>query len=731
MLNTDTPKKSPLRLQKSPTENDSSKCRNSPAPKPRGTIGIRKSENKSIVHAGSDSDNNNSNSDLDESDAYTPRKSIVQTRYAPWRSTVRNRSSTSTNSFKLQSSSKSRIRKLGVDFGEDSSSDIEELSTDILLKSPVPSLPASRKATTRLSSSKSQNFSRLQASGMTLRKPMVESVEDTNTDSDIEVLNMSTQKSPVQTSSTLRKPTVRTSSSTFRKSSELQPSSSNIEEELYSHRLQSHFPNTRSVNQRNKTPALPHTPLSNGENWWSQNMDTFPSVEKTEQKKEIDRLHTKFKDCVRQSRLKNVGNSPQTSSGSQTWTVRTDSSTSRKSSMLQPSSRIRKPTAQSVEETDAVAKSEGTNNDCKDAFTDSDIEVLDSSIPQKSLLQTYLASPKSTAVASSSTSQNRPTPHPNSSDLEELYTHGIQPHSSNTPLVNGSDNPTSQLSTPGSEDEISSGEKWWSQDMDAFHLARTERQKKELDQLQAKFNQFVGRAPFDNQEAKLWDNSLKVVEWCMPSGTTRIKVINIANDFFKHRRVWPSRTTDIDKLKKELCRTENIRHKSYERSRKTIIQSTSPPKEETEQNREWWRFSSAQQRIEMEELEAQNLRKLRMNFIQHVSRIPYSEHEPRLWEEGIQIVKKWAYSSSSTTEQMLIANDYFEFTSEWPTCMSDLKKLKEHLCNKDHHKAVEKKRREDRVARERIKEAVAREEQKQRQRKKRLHTVKSGRVEKK
>jgi hypothetical protein len=171
MLNTDTPrkrnvaKKSPLRLQKSPTENDSSKSRNSPTPKPRGTIGIRKSKNKLIVDAGSDSDNN-SNSDLEESDAYTPRKSIVQTRYAPWRSTVRNRSSTSTNSFELQPSSKSRIRKLGVDFGEDSSSDIEELSTDILQKSPVPSLSASRKTTTRLSSFKSQKFSRLQASGM-------------------------------------------------------------------------------------------------------------------------------------------------------------------------------------------------------------------------------------------------------------------------------------------------------------------------------------------------------------------------------------------------------------------------------------------------------------------------------------------------------------------------------------------------------------------------------------
>ena len=436
MLNTDTPRKrkvakiSPLRRQKSPARSDSSRSRYSPTPKPRGTIGFGKSKNKRIVHTGSDSDNN-SNSDLEDSDAYTPQKSIVRTRYAPWRSTARTRSSSSTNSFTLPPSSKSRMRKLGVDFGEDSSSDIEELSTDILQKSPVPTLSASRKTTTRLRSSKSQNFSRLQASGM-IRKSMAESVQDTNTDSDIEVLNMSTpQKSPVQTSSILRKPTVRTSSSSSRKSSKLHPSRSDIEEELHSQRLQPHFSNTPLVNQRDKSPTLPHTPLPNDEKWWR---DTFHSAEKTEQKKELDRLRTELIDTILQTRLKNVENSPQISSASQNWTIRTDSSTSRKSSTLQPGSRIQKPTVQPVEDTDADANSEGTINDCEDGDTDTDIEVLDLRIPQKSLLQTSLPSPTSTAVASSSTSQNRSTMDPSSSEIEELYTRRSRRHSTNTLL---------------------------------------------------------------------------------------------------------------------------------------------------------------------------------------------------------------------------------------------------------------------------------------------------------
>lgn len=734
MSNTDTPckrnvpKKSALQQRKSTAGKDSPASRNSPTPKLRGTIGIGKSKCEWKGDAGSDSDNSNSNSnsDLEESDAYTPRKPIVRTGRPSWRSTVRNCSSTSTNSLTLLPSSRSRNRKLGVDFVGDSSSDTEELSTDTPQKSPVPTPSAYPKTTTQLSSSKSRKCSRLQASGMK-RKPMMESVEDTNTDSDIEVINMRIpQKSPEQTLSTLRKSTVGTSTSTPRKSSTLRPGSSDIEV-LYSRRLQPYSPNTPLVNRQDKKPAPRRAPLSQGGKWSSEDMDTFYPEEDKKQK-ELDRLRTKINHLVSLTRFNNVETSPQTSSASQRRTVRTSSSMSGKSSRPQPSSIIRKPTAQSLEDTDA--DSQGTNNDSEDANTDSDIEELDIRIPQKSLLQTSSStSRKSTVPTSSSTSQKRSTLQPSSSDIEELYTRRSPPHSPNTPLINRRDNVPSPPSASASDDEISSSKKWWTQDMDAFHLARSEQKKKELDGLHEKFNHLVGRAPFNNQEPKLWDDSLKVVERWAPAGTTRIKVIDIANDFFKHERVWPCRRTDIDKLKKKLCRTDNISLKSYERSKKAIIQPTSP-EEETEGNREWWRFSSSQQRIEREQLEAEKLQKLRLNFIQHVGRMPYSEHEPRLWEEGIQIVKKWSYSSSCMAQQMLIANDYFEFTSEWPVYTSDLKKLKEHLSNEDHRKAVAKKRREDMVARERIKEAVTRDQQQQRHRKKHLHTVKSGRVEK-
>jgi hypothetical protein len=417
--------------------------------------------------------------------------------------------------------------------------------------------------------------------------------------------------------------------------------------------------------------------------------------------------------------------------GCASWrsTVRNRSSTFRNSSPLQHRGTSRKPAVESAVD------------------SDSDVEELDEDSFRKAIAHIGYASRKSAARNKSSTSRNSSKLQSSGiinnkltieseedidSDVEdELRAERSQPHSPSVTLHRRHEETPATPRVPLFDDETLPGQEWWRQDMDAFHLAQTKQQKKNLDRLHEKFNFCVGRAPFDQNEPKLWDDSLKVVERWAPAGTTRIKAIEIANDFFKHERVWPSRRTAIDKLKKKLCRMDVVGRKAYERSEMENIQQTSPLEEteETEGDREWWRFETTQQRITLEKEEARKLKKLRENFIQHVGRMPFSEHEPRLWEEGLQIVKKWSHLSITPAQQMLIAKDYFDFTAEWPIFTSDLKKLKEHLLDKDHRKTLENKRRDDMVARKTIKEAVAKNQQQQRSRKEHLHAVRSGRVE--
>jgi hypothetical protein len=641
----------------STARNRSSTSKNSSTSKPSGMIRKSKIESEEV-----------SDSDIEELDAYTPRKiSHTQTGCSSWRSTVRNHSSTFRNSSPLQH--RGTIRKPAVESVVDSvnDSDIEELDEYSFQKSIAHIGYASRKSAARNNSSTSRNSFPLQPSGL-IRKATVESAEGTDTESDIEGLYTRTP----------RKSTARHNSSTSRNSLPLQPSG---------------LIRKATVN----------------------------SAEGTDTESDSEELYTR---APRKSPVP-------TASGSPKSTARNSSSAFGKSSMLQPSGTIRKPTLEAVQDTNM----------------DSDVDELNAYTPRESPTQSPSASRKVTVGKRSSTSRNsaklqssgmvnnNPTIESEEdidSDIEEeLYAERSQLHSPSVTLDRRREETPTTPRAPLFDDEILPGQEWWRQDMDAFHLAQTKQQKKNLDRLHAKFNLHVGRAPFNQNEPKLWDDSLKVVERWAPAGTTRIKAIEIANDFFKHERVWPSRRTAIDKLKKKLCRTDAVGRKVYQRSEMENIRRTSPLEEteEMEGDREWWRFGTMQQRNTLEKEEARKLKKLREDFIQHVGRMPFSEHEPRLWEEGLQIVKKWSHLSISPAQQMLIAKDYFDFTAEWPIFTSELKKFKEHLLDKDRRKTLENKRREDMVARKRIKEAVAINQQQQRSRTKHLHAVRSGRVE--
>jgi hypothetical protein len=617
----------------------------------------------------------NTNSDVQMSNAFTPCKPRVQTQLELPKSTARNRSSTSKNS--SMSKPSGTIRKSKIESKEVSDSDIEELDVDTPRKSRAQTGCASWRSTARNRSSTFRNSSPLQHRS-TIRKPAVQSVVDSDID---ELDEPSFQKSIAHIGYASRKSAARNNSSTSRNSFPLQPSGL-----------------IRKA--------------------------TVESAGDTDTESNIEGLYTR---APRKSPVP-------TASGSPTSTARNSSSTFGNSSMLQPSGTIRKPTLESVQDTNM----------------DSDVDELNAYAPRESPTQFASASRNSTVGKRSSMSRNssklqssgminnNPTIESEEdidSDIEEeLYAQRSQLHSPSVTLDRRREETPATPRAPLFDDEIRPGQEWWRQDMDAFHLAETKQQKKILDRLHAKFNLHVGRAPFDQNEPKLWDDSLKVVERWAPAGTTRIQAIEIANDFFKHERVWPSRRTAIDKLKKKLCRTDAVGRKAYKRSEMENIRRTSPLEEteetkKTEGDREWWRFGTTQQRITLEKEEARKRKRLRENFIQHVGRMPFSEHEPRLWEEGLQIVKKWSHLSISPAQQMLIAKDYFDFTAEWPIFTSDLKNFKEHLFHKDRRKTLEKKRREDIVARKRIKEAVAMNQQQQRSRTEHLHAVKSGRVE--